>query len=134
MTLAIRVDTKSPRRLVELTTLRTAQRYQGHYEINQHRSMMRVCDYIPQQIEAVGNWRTNTMFNDWQRALLGYVDQTSRVDVDDATIAAFEKFFDVQGIVELAITMDTFVGAVLFTGAMRVKIGKDERPTPIGKC
>jgi len=75
MAYAIRFDTKTPRPLVELAILRTAQLWEGDYEINQHRPMMRACGYTPQQIEAVGNWRASTLFNDRQRALLAYVDQ-----------------------------------------------------------
>ena len=131
---AIRFDTKTPRPLVELAILRTAQLWEGDYEINQHRPMMRACGYTPQQIEAVGNWRASTLFNDRQRALLAYVDQAARGDVDDATFAAFEKFFDTQEIVEITITVDTYVGTALFTRALRIKIEDDGRLTAIGKC
>src|SRR5881628_661662 len=126
MAYAIRFDTKTPRPLVELAILRTAQLWEGDYEMNQHRPMMRACGYTPQQIEAVGNWRASTLFNDRQRALLAYVD--------DATFAAFEKFFDTQEIVEITITVDTYVGTALFTRALRIKIENDGRLTAIGKC
>src|SRR2546427_6788512 len=82
MAYAIRFDTKTPRPLVELAILRTAQLWEGDYEINQHRPMMRACGYTPQQIEAVGNWRASTLFNDRQRALLAYVDQERALPVD----------------------------------------------------
>src|SRR5436189_5288245 len=104
---AIRFDTKTPRALIELAILRTAQLWEGDYEINQHRPMMRACGYTPQQIEAVGNWRASTLFNDRQRALLGYVDQAASGEVDDATLAAFEKYFDTQEIVEITSTEAT---------------------------
>src|SRR5712691_3238090 len=80
------------------------------------------------------NWRASTLFNDRQRALLAYVDQAARGDVDDATFAAFEKFFDTQEIVEITITVDTYVGTALFTRALRIKIEDDGRLTAIGKC
>ena len=131
---AIRFDTKTPRPLVELAILRTAHLWAGDYELNQHRPMMRACGYTPQQIEAVANWRGSTLFNDRQRALLAYVDQAARGDVDDATFAEFEKFFDAQEIVEITITVDTYVGTALFTRALRVKIEDDGRLTAIGKC
>jgi alkylhydroperoxidase family enzyme len=130
----IRFDTKTPRPLVELAILRTAHLWAGDYEINQHRPMMRACGYTPQQIEAVGNWRASTLFNDRQRALLAYVDQAAHGDVDDATFAAFEKFFDAQEIVEITMTVDAYVGTALFTRALRIKIEDDGRLTAIGKC
>ena len=131
---AIRFDTKTPRPLVELAILRTAHLWAGDYELNQHRPMMRACGYTPQQIEAVADWRASTLFNDRQRALLAYVDQAARGDVDDATFAEFEKFFDAQEIVEITITVDTYVGTALFTRALRIKIEDDGRLTAIGKC
>jgi len=134
MAYAIRFDTKTPRSLVELAILRTAHLWAGDYELNQHRPMMRACGYTPQQIEAVGNWRASTLFDERQRALLAYVDQAARGDVDDATFAEFEKFFDAQEIVEITITVDTYVGTALFTRALRIKIEDDGRLTAIGKC
>jgi alkylhydroperoxidase family enzyme len=131
---AIRFDTRTPRPLVELAILRTAQLWQGDYEINQHLPMMRACGYTPQQVEAVGNWRASSLFNDRQRALLAYVDQAARGDVDDATFAAFEKFFDTQEIVEITMTVDTYVGTALFTRSLRIKREDDGRLTAIGKC
>ena len=134
MAYAIRFDTKTQRPFIELAILRTAQLYQGDYEINQHRPMMRACGYTPEQIDAVGNWRGSTLFNDKQRALLAYVDQAARGEVDDPTFAEFGKFFDTQQIVEITITVDTYVGTALFTRALRIKIEDDGRLTAVGKC
>src|SRR5438552_14229692 len=94
MAYAIRFDTKTPRPLIELAILRTAQLWEGDYEMNQHRPMMRACGYTPQQIGAVGNWRASTLFNDRQRALLDYVELAARGDVDDAALDASETIFD----------------------------------------
>lgn len=131
---AIRFDTKTPRPLIELAILRTALLYSGDYEINQHRPMMRACGYTPEQIEAVGNWSGSSLFSGKQRALLAYVDQASKGEVDDPTFAALEKFFDTQEIVEITMTVDTYVGTALFTRALRIKIEDDGRLTAIGKC
>src|SRR5947208_13660068 len=98
MAYAIRFDTKTPRPLVELAILRTAQLWEGDYEMNQHRPMMRACGYTQQQIEAVGNLRASTLFNDRQRALLAYVVRAARGGVDDATFAAVEQVVDRQAV------------------------------------
>ena len=131
---AIRYDTKTPRRLIELAILRTAELYDGVYEINQHRPMMRACNYTPQQIDAVAHWQDSSLFDEKQRALLAYVDQAARGDVDDPTFAAFAKFFDTQEIVEITITVDNYVGTALFTRALRIQVETDGRETSIGKC
>ena len=131
---AIRYDTKTPRRLIELAILRTAELYDGVYEINQHRPMMRACNYTPEQIDAVAHWQDSSLFDEKQRALLAYVDQAARGDVDDPTFAAFAKFFDTQEIVEITITVDNYVGTALFTRALRIRVETDGRETSIGKC
>ncbi|HTY69307.1 MAG TPA: carboxymuconolactone decarboxylase family protein [Alphaproteobacteria bacterium] len=131
---AIRYDTKTPRRLIELAILRTAELYDGVYEINQHRPMMRACNYTPEQIDAVAHWQDSSLFDEKQRALLAYVDQAARGDVDDPTFAAFATFFDTQEIVEITITVDNYVGTALFTRALRIQVETDGRETSIGKC
>jgi alkylhydroperoxidase family enzyme len=131
---AIRYDTKTPRSLIELAIFRTAQLYDGEYEINQHTPMMKACGYTPAHIEAVANWRNTTLFNPRQRALLAYVEQAAKGDVDDAVFAEFEKYFDTQEIVEVTITVDNYVGTALFTRALRIKVEDDGRLTSVGKC
>lgn len=131
---AIRFDTKTPRPLIELAILRTADLYRGTYELNQHRPMMRACGYTPDQIAAVAAWRRSKLFDARQRALLAYVDEAARGDVDDKTFAAMKKFFDTQEIVEITITIDNYVGTALFTRALRVRVEDDGRETAIGKC
>ena len=132
---AIRFHTKTPRPIIELAILRTAHLYKGDYEINQHRPMMSTCGYTPAQIDAVmGDWRGSSLFNEEQRAVLAYVDQAARGDVDDATFAAFQKFFNPREIVEITMTIDKYVGTALFTNALRVKIEDDGRMTAGGKC
>lgn len=131
---AIRYDTKTPRSLIELAIFRTAQLYDGEYEINQHTPMMKACGYTPAHIEAVANWRGSPLFNDRQKALLAYVEQAAKGDVDDATFGQFEKFFDTQEVVEVTITVDSYVGTALFTRALRIQVEDDGRLTSIGKC
>jgi len=131
---AIRFDTKTPRRYIELAILRTAELYDGAYELNQHRPMMRACGYTQAQIDGVANWRNSNLFDEKQRALLAYVDQAARGDVDDPTFAAFQKFFDTQEVVEITITIDNYVGTALFTRALRIQVETDGRETAIGKC
>jgi len=81
-----------PRRLVELIIVRTAQIVGSNYELNQHIPFMRMCGYSDAEIAAVPKRRVSSLFDDKQRALLGYVDQmASRGDVDDQTFATLEN-------------------------------------------
>jgi len=131
---AIRYETKTPRSLIELAIFRTAQLWDGEYEINQHTPMMKACGYTPAQIAGLANWRGGGLFDLRQRALLAYVEQAAKGDVDDATFAEFQKHFDTQEIVEVTITVNTYVGTALFTRALRIKVEDDGRLTSIGKC
>src|SRR3974390_2667164 len=47
---AIRFDTMTPRKLLELTIYRTAQIVGSDYELNQHTPMMKMCGYSGEQI------------------------------------------------------------------------------------
>jgi alkylhydroperoxidase family enzyme len=131
---AIRYETKTPRSLIELAIFRTAQLWEGDYEINQHTPMMKACGYTPAHIDAVANWRGTNLFNPRQRALLAYVEQAAKGDVDDAVFAEFARHFDTQEIVEVTITVNNYVGTALFTRALKIKIEDDGRLTSIGKC
>jgi alkylhydroperoxidase family enzyme len=96
--------------------------------------MMKACGYTPAHIDAVANWRGTNLFNPRQRALLAYVEQAAKGDVDDAVFAEFARHFDTQEIVEVTITVNNYVGTALFTRALKIKIEDDGRLTSIGKC
>jgi alkylhydroperoxidase family enzyme len=135
MAFAIRFDSVIPRRLIELTIMRTAQIVGSNYEINQHRPLIKMCDYTDEQIAALPVWRTATLFDDKERAVLGYVEQmTHGGDVDDATFAALEKFFTPREIVELTYTVGSYYANGLLTKALRIQVESDGRLTVPGQC
>jgi alkylhydroperoxidase family enzyme len=85
MAFAIRFETSTPRRLIELVIFRTAQIVGSDYELNQHNPFMKMCGYSDQQIAQVADWRRSTFFDDKQRAVLGYVEQMANGgNVDDS--------------------------------------------------
>src|SRR5690349_24644454 len=94
MAFTIRFDAVTPRRLLELVILRTAEIVGSDYEINQHRPLMKLCGYSDAQIAALPSWRASTLFDDKQRVLLAYVEQVAHGgDVDDATFATLAQHF-----------------------------------------
>ena len=132
---AIRFDTVVPRSLIELVIYRTAQIVGSDYEINQHTPMMRMCGYSDQQVGQVATWKTSTLFDDKQAALLGFVEQMAHGgNVDDATYARLEKHFTPQEIVEITYTVGSYYGTGLFLKALKVDIERDGRLTVAGKC
>jgi 4-carboxymuconolactone decarboxylase len=135
MAFTIRFDAKTPRRLRELIIMRTAQIVGSDYEINQHTPLIKMCGYSDAQIAALPTWKTSTLFDDQERAVLGYVEEMAHGgDVDDPTFAALEKFFSPQEIVEITYTVGSYYANGLLTKALRIQTETDGRLTVAGKC
>jgi len=135
MAFTIRFDAVTPRRLLELVILRTAEIVGSDYEVNQHRPLMRLCGYSDAQIAEVATWRASNLFDGKQRALLGYVDQMAKGgDVDDATFAALAAQFSSQEIVEISYTVGSYYANGLLTKALKIEVETDGRRTVAGTC
>lgn len=135
MAFTIRFDAKTPRRLLELVIMRTAQIVASAYEINQHIPLAKMCGYSDAQIAALPSWQASTLFDDKERATLGYVEQMARGgDVDDSTFAALQKLFTPQEIVEITYTIGNYYANGLLTKALRIEVETDGRETVPGKC
>ena len=135
MAFTIRFDAITPRRLLELVIMRTAEIVRSDYEINQHKPLMKLCGYSDAQIAAVASWRGSPLFDDKQRALLAYVEQMAQGgEVDDATFAALAQHFSPQEIVEITYTVGSYYANGLLTKALRIEIEQDGRLTVAGKC
>jgi 4-carboxymuconolactone decarboxylase len=118
----IRFDAVTPRNRRELAIFRTAEIVGSDYELNQHTPMMKMCGFTGEQIEQVATWQTSKLFDDAQRALLGYVEQVAHGgNVDDATFAELTKFFTPQEIVEITYTVGSYYSTGLFTKALKVE-------------
>ena len=135
MAFAIRFETSTPRRLIELVIFRTAQIVGSDYELNQHTPFMKMCHYNNEQIAEVSDWRRSKLFDDKQRALLGYVEQMANGgNVDDPTFAELSHFFTPQQIVEISYTVGTYYSTGLLTKALKIQPETDGRLTVAGQC
>ncbi len=135
MAFTIRFDAKTPRKLLELIIMRTAQIVGSRYEINQHIPLSKMCGYSDTQIAALPNWKMSNLFDERERALLGYVEEMANGgDVDDSTFAALQKYFDPQEIVEITYTVGSYYANGLLTKALRIEVEHDGRETVAGKC
>ena len=135
MAFTIRFETSPPRHLIELVIFRTAQIVGSEYELNQHTPFMKMCNYSNEQIAQVSDWRRSNLFDDKQRALLGYVEQMANGgNVDDPTFAEFSRFFTSQQIVEISYTVGTYYSTGLLTKALRIQPETDGRVTVAGEC
>jgi alkylhydroperoxidase family enzyme len=135
MAFTIRFDAKTPRRLLELAIMRTAEIVGSTYEINQHIPLAKMCGYNDAQIAALPTWQASTLFDDKERATLAYVEEMAHGgDVDDPTFAALQKFFTPQEIIELTYTVGNYYANGLLTKALRIEVETDGRETVAGKC
>jgi alkylhydroperoxidase family enzyme len=135
MAFTIRFDAKTPRRLLELAIMRTAEIVGSTYEINQHIPLAKMCGYNDAQIAALPTWQASTLFDDKERATLAYVEEMAHGgDVDDPTFATLQKFFTPQEIIELTYTVGNYYANGLLTKALRIEVETDGRETVTGKC
>jgi alkylhydroperoxidase family enzyme len=135
MAFMIRFESVVPRRLLELTIMRTAQIVGSQYEINQHIPLFKMCGYGDAQLAALPAWQTSTLFDDKERAVLGYAEQMAHGgDVDDPTFAELQKYFAPKAIVELTYTVGSYYANGLLTKALRIQVESDGRETVAGKC
>lgn len=135
MAFTIRFDAKTPRRVLELVIMRTAEIVGSPYEINQHIPLAKMCGYSDAQIAALPTWQNSALFDDKERATLAYVEQMAHGgDVDDPSFAALQKFFTPQEIVEITYTIGNYYANGLLTKALRIEVETDGRETVAGKC
>ena len=135
MAFTIRFETSAPRQLIELAIFRTAQIVGSDYELNQHTPFMKMCRYSNEQLAEVSDWRRSTLFDDKQRALLGYVEQMANGgNVDDPTFAEFSRFFTPQQIIEVSYTVGAYYSTGLLTKALKIQPETDGRLTVPGEC
>jgi alkylhydroperoxidase family enzyme len=132
---SLRFDATTPRPVRELAILRTAQMMNAPYELAQHMKLALACGITAEQIDGLKNWQHSSLFDDRQRALLGYVEEVVHGgNVDDATFATLQRYFDAHEITELTITTSAYVSTALFTKALRVAPEEDGRTSVQGSC
>ena len=125
-----------PALLREMAILRIGQILNSEYELDQHVPLAKACGVTDAQIAALPNWRASALFDEKQRALLGYTEAVALHggEVDDATYAAFAKQFSPQEIVEITITIITYYGTGQLTKALKVKVETNGARSAPPKC
>jgi alkylhydroperoxidase family enzyme len=135
MAYSIRFDATTPRLTREIAILRTAQMMKAPYELGQHTKLAQACGLTAAQVAALSDWRRSSLFDDCHRALLAYVEEVVKGgDVDDATFAAMQRYYDPREITELTITTSAYVSTALFTKSLRIRPEDDGRASVQGSC
>jgi alkylhydroperoxidase family enzyme len=122
MAIALRLNTKLPRALGELTILRTVQLEGGRYEFEAHREMALKAGLTEQQISVLADWQASEVFSPVQRAVLGYADALHACrDVPDHIYDNLAAHLDAQEIVELTVTAGFYVAASRLTCGLAMR-------------
>jgi alkylhydroperoxidase family enzyme len=96
--------TKSPlsKRHRELAVLILMKRLDCEYGFVRHIDIAEKCGISRAQIDAIGNYKDSTLFNDDDKLILRYADElTMRAKVDDDLFARVEKLIGRPNILEL---------------------------------
>ena len=118
---AMREESSLPRALQELLILRIAQINGSEYEQSAHRGIARSLGVTPEQIRELPAWQGSKLYDEHQRAALGFIEQAAASgEVDDAVFAATQAVFSPQEIVELAALVAWYVGNSRFVRALRI--------------
>ena len=132
---ALRFDSITPRKLRELTIIRTAQIAQSDYELAQHYPLAEACGYTMAQLEGLQNWKASSDYQSIEKALLGYIEEVAAgKGVEDKTFETLSGFFNPQEIIEVTVTTGSYYSTALLTKALRVKIEDDGRAPAPGSC
>ena len=128
----LRLDAETPRALRELLIVRAAQVAESSYEWHHHVRMARQAGVTEEQLDAVAEWRTASVFSDRERAALALAEDLVRGSVDEATAAELERRFSDAERVELILTGAFYAMVARLLDAMGVPLEDDHRDPPAG--
>ncbi len=123
---AIRHECALPGALRELVIMRVALLNGAPYEAEQHAPIALREGMTQAQIDALGQWAESGLFDDAQRAVLGYCDAMTReVHVPDAVFATVRNVLDNRNLVELTATIGAYNMVSRFLEAMKIDARDD---------
>ncbi|CAM5205228.1 Alkylhydroperoxidase family enzyme OS=Castellaniella defragrans OX=75697 GN=HNR28_000168 PE=4 SV=1 [Castellaniella defragrans] len=119
---AIRQQTLLSPRIRELVILRIAILNRAAYETDQHAPIARKAGVTPEQIEALDDWRSATLFDEETRAVLAFTDaMTQDVVVPSEVFSAVASQYDERTIVELTATIAAYNMVSRFLVALEIR-------------
>jgi AhpD family alkylhydroperoxidase len=118
---AIRHESTLAGRYREMVIIRIAVINGAEYERLIHVPIARKEGVSDAQIDAIGNWQNANVFDDADRAVLGYTDAMTRdVRVANDVFAAVKQHFDVRTITELTATVAAYNLVSRFLEALQI--------------
>ena len=123
----LRDDVLSPV-LRELVILRVGWLCGSFYEYTKHSVIGKKAGLRQEQIDAIPYWTSAMCFNDKERAVLSYADESTRlVQVRDETYKAVRAFLNEQEVVKLTVTIGFYGMVSRFLVAMQVELDPGEK-------
>ena len=109
---SLRKGEELPPRLREISILRVGNLTQSEYEFKHHSVLALQCGISQPQIDQVSHWSDSKLFDEQERAVLGYTDEvTQNIKVKDETFTRLRGLFSEHTIVELT-TLIGYYGMV----------------------
>lgn len=108
---SIRRNCTTSRQLRELMILRGAQLCQSDYEWFQHEKMAKQCGLTQEQIDAIQNWQTSTLFDEKERLVLELMELLieHRGKLNDRIDEKLKQHFTHAEYIELILTGSFYV-------------------------
>ena len=109
--------------LRELSILCVGHLTQSEYEFAHHSTLALQCGISKQQIDEVSQWATSKLFNEEERAVLGYTEEvTLDIRVKDETYARLRSLFSEHTIVELTALIGYYCMVCRILVALQVEL------------
>jgi AhpD family alkylhydroperoxidase len=120
---ALRDGSKLSPKLRELAILAVGHATGSEYEIAHHQSHGSKAGLSDEQLAAVADFESSTVFDDAERAVLALArESTTKVQVSDTTWAAAAEHLDDQQMVELTMTIAWYNSGVRIMGLLDVEL------------
>jgi AhpD family alkylhydroperoxidase len=118
----VRYGTEIDGQCRELAVIRVAVLNNVEYVIRAHGPAYALKEGLtPEQVAAIADWPSSSLFSDDQRALLAYVDaMTRQIDVPDTVFSEVRKHFTERQTVELTMLIGAYNMLTRFLKALRV--------------
>ncbi|SDI52407.1 Alkylhydroperoxidase family enzyme, contains CxxC motif [Paraburkholderia steynii] len=124
---AIRASSISPK-LRELAILTVGHCTGSEYEIAHHQSHGLKAGISPEQLKAIPDFETSTLFNEEERAVMAVaMESTLKVAVSDKTWNRVVPFLNDQQRVELALNIAWYNSGVRIMGALGIELEESYR-------
>jgi len=123
----IRHHSSLPGDLREMVIMRIAILNRAPYEADQHAPIALKEGMTQEQLDALPEWESSSLFSDKERAVLAYTDAMTRdVQVADAIFNSIKPHFEPRHLVELTATIATYNMVSRFLEALQIH-SDDER-------